>query len=123
MRPAKHVPASRSSATQRPHMPDVPITARRPTPRTSRIAAGAVALCLSALAAPEPAHNPTFFARRDYSLGSSYVTVFDANGDGIPDIVGTDSNVNVLLGNGDGTFREGPTSPTNFAGGRRCPLT
>ncbi len=54
---------------------------------------------------------PSFDARRDYDTyncvpgQSGLLTIADVNGDGIPDVVCP----NVLLGNGDGTFRVGPT--------------
>ena len=70
-----------------------------------------VLLCIAARV-PNDA-TPTFFARRDYTppgSGSVWVNVFDTNGDGIPDIVGTSVRAAVLLGNGDGTFRTGPRS-------------
>src|ERR1022692_4904559 len=49
---------------------------------------------------------PTFFARRDYpGLYSYWVQVADTNGDGIPDLIGNLMGyVEVLFGNGDGTF-------------------
>ena len=58
---------------------------------------------------------PTFFARRDYPTGifSDAVRVADVNGDGIPDLIsfGIDAgSISVEIGNGDGTFRPGPTS-------------
>jgi FG-GAP-like repeat len=52
---------------------------------------------------------PTFFARRDYAgLHSYFIQVADTNGDGIPDLIS--NGVQVLFGNGDGTFRAGPIS-------------
>jgi hypothetical protein len=60
---------------------------------------------------------PTFFARRDYA-GDGFVAVADVNGDKIPDVIslsGFDS-VATLLGNGNGTFRQGPASTTNMFG-------
>jgi len=64
--------------------------------------------------------TPTFFARRDYAgmLDANWVGVADVNGDGAPDVVVNQStNVDVLFGNGDGTFRTGPTSATGMPGG------
>ena len=45
--------------------------------------------------------------------GASFVAVGDFNGDGIPDLAvakGATNNVSILLGNGDGTFHDGPPS-------------
>jgi hypothetical protein len=54
---------------------------------------------------------PTFFARRDYTgLLSQSVQVADTNGDGIPDLINAGPDLEVLFGNGNGTFRPGPTS-------------
>ena len=55
---------------------------------------------------------PTFFARRDYpGLFNFFVQAADTNGDGIPDLISDPlGTVSVLLGNGDGTFRTGPTT-------------
>jgi hypothetical protein len=57
---------------------------------------------------------PTFFDRNDYTGCDSFaagITAGDINGDGIPDLVCTSiSGVGTFLGNGDGTFRPGPTS-------------
>jgi hypothetical protein len=63
---------------------------------------------------------PTFFARRDYPtrIFSDAVRVADVNGDGIPDLIssGIDAgSISVEIGNGDGTFRPGPSS-SNIAG-------
>jgi hypothetical protein len=62
---------------------------------------------------------PTFFARRDYpGLYSYFIQVADTNGDGIPDIIaGGFGPIKVQFGNGDGTFRQGPTTSTVAAGG------
>jgi hypothetical protein len=56
----------------------------------------------------------TFFARRDYQGPSSDpIQVADANGDGIPDVIGNANGfVEVLFGNGDGTLRTGPSTDT-----------
>ena len=72
-------------------------------------------LCCSTLAAATIT-QPKFLARRDY--GSSipgagpdgFVAVADINGDKIPDIVAVVAEyVFTLLGNGDGSFRTGPS--------------
>jgi hypothetical protein len=61
---------------------------------------------------------PTFLARRDYPTGifANQLQVGDTNGDGIPDLITLpaylNGSVSVQLGNGDGTFRPGPTSDT-----------
>jgi hypothetical protein len=58
---------------------------------------------------------PTFFARRDYAgLYSQHVAVADTNGDGIPDLIAGSGYVEVLLGNGDGTFSTGPATNTGM---------
>ncbi len=68
------------------------------------IALFAVFLCAANAA------NPDFFGRRDYTGGGWAVGVADANGDGIPDLLVTPyQGFGVLLGNGDGTFRSGPS--------------
>jgi len=61
---------------------------------------------------------PTFFARRDYTgLNSNWLQVADTNGDGIPDLIANFMGyVEVLFGNGDGTFRPGPNTLTNVSG-------
>jgi FG-GAP-like repeat len=58
---------------------------------------------------------PTFFARRDYpGLDSYFVQVADTNGDGIPDLIANEFGyIEVLFGNGNGTFRPGPNSLTS----------
>jgi hypothetical protein len=58
---------------------------------------------------------PTFFDRYDYTSScdpsTGGITAGDINGDGIPDLVCSSYNgVGTLFGNGDGTFRPGPTS-------------
>jgi hypothetical protein len=57
---------------------------------------------------------PTFFARRDYvGLHSYWVQVADTNGDGIPDLIASSLGyIEVLFGDGDGTFRPGPNTLT-----------
>jgi hypothetical protein len=60
---------------------------------------------------------PTFFARRDYMIGSQFIQVADVNGDGIPDLLAFDvGTVIVQFGNGDGTFRPGPSTQTGAGG-------
>jgi hypothetical protein len=63
---------------------------------------------------------PTFFDRRDYpGLYGTFVQVADTNGDGIPDIIASQHKtgyIEVLLGNGNGTFRTGPNSLTVATG-------
>jgi hypothetical protein len=77
-----------------------------------------LAMCLlscigTATAAAPPI--PTFFARRDYAgLHSQQVAVADTNGDGIPDLIASEGNVEVLFGNGYGTFRPGPSTHTGL---------
>jgi hypothetical protein len=75
-------------------------------------------LALLGVASGAAPTTPEFFARRDYTgLYSQWVQVGDTNGDGIPDLI--TNGIEVLFGNGDGTFRLGPTSvvgPTYTAG-------
>jgi hypothetical protein len=77
--------------------------------------------CLLASLPPAAAASPkmpTFFARRDYpGLSSYWVQVADTNGDGIPDLIAINGGyVQVLLGNGNGTFRPGPNTLTTVDG-------
>ncbi|MGA2595365.1 MAG: VCBS repeat-containing protein [Bryobacteraceae bacterium] len=60
---------------------------------------------------------PTFSARRDYTgLHSQEVQVADTNGDGIPDLIVSESGyIEVLFGNGNGTFRPGPATTTGMS--------
>jgi hypothetical protein len=61
---------------------------------------------------------PTFFARRDYLIGSQFIQAADVNGDGIPDLLAFDvGTIIVQFGNGDGTFRSGPSTQTGAGGG------
>jgi len=61
---------------------------------------------------------PTFFARRDYPIGSQFIQIADVNGDGIPDLIAFDcGTIIVQFGNGDGTFRSGPNTKTGACGG------
>jgi hypothetical protein len=73
-------------------------------------------LCSATAAQTVP--QPTFYARQDYP-GNGQVRVADLNGDKIPDVVATfGDRVMTLLGNGDGTFRVGPTTyPGMWTGG------
>jgi hypothetical protein len=65
-----------------------------------------------------PASEPTFFARRDYAFPGYQIVVADVNGDKIPDIVGLPGgNATALLGNGNGTFRQGPGTNIGVYGG------
>jgi hypothetical protein len=72
-------------------------------------------LALSVLAAAQGvaiAATPTFFARRDYpDSAAQWIQVADTRGDNIPDVIAlSGSNIDVLFGNGNGTFKQGPTS-------------
>jgi hypothetical protein len=54
---------------------------------------------------------PTFFARRDYPTYNNSVQVADVNGDGTPDLIADAlGTIVVQFGNGDGTFRSGPST-------------
>jgi hypothetical protein len=71
----------------------------------------AVLLALSFVAIAATPTMPTFFARRDYPIGSQFIQVADTNGDGIPDLIALScQTITVQFGNGDGTFRPGPTT-------------
>jgi hypothetical protein len=70
-------------------------------------------VCLGAASAASLT-MPTIFARRDYSgLYTQWVQVADTNGDGIPDLIASETGfIEVLFGNGNGTFRSGPSTRT-----------
>jgi len=57
---------------------------------------------------------PTFYARRDYQVAAGApLQIADANGDGIPDVIADGmGNIQVLLGNGNGTFSSAPNTKT-----------
>ena len=57
---------------------------------------------------------PAFLAQHDYSgYDREGVAVADTNGDGIPDLIVNDAgDIAVLFGNGNGTFRSGPSTVT-----------
>jgi hypothetical protein len=76
-------------------------------------------LGLATLAGATDPTAPTFFARRDYTgLNAGWVQVADTNGDGVPDLIAALSNyIQVLFGNGDGTFGPaGANTGTNGGG-------
>ncbi len=69
-----------------------------------------VVLCLWALPTAF-ATQPVYLARRDYPVAASGLVAADTNGDGIVDIIYSHyPDADVLLGNGAGAFRSGPTS-------------
>jgi FG-GAP-like repeat len=77
----------------------------------------AVLLALSFVAIAATPTMPTFFARRDYLIGSQFIQVADVNGDGIPDLLAYyTGTIIVQFGNGDGTFRQGPSTNTGAGG-------
>jgi hypothetical protein len=63
--------------------------------------------------------TPTFEARRDYvGLFTQEAAVADTNGDGIPDLITTDGGfLQVLFGNGDGTFGRGTSQQIGGSNG------
>ena len=79
--------------------------------RTNSVFTACLLACLASVAVASAA-APTFFARRDYAdFGFNQVAVADTNGDGIPDVIELlGGAVQVLFGNGNGTFRQGPTA-------------
>src|ERR1035438_5383319 len=82
------------------------------TMRKESVFAACLLACMGGAALASGA-SPTFFARRDYpGLGYNQVAVADTNGDRIPDAIelGGGGAVQVLFGNGNGTFRQGPTT-------------
>ncbi len=65
------------------------------------------------------AATPQFSARRDYSdIFGPFLAAADLNGDGVPDLITNETGVlRVMFGNGNGTFRQGPTTVTILTGG------
>jgi hypothetical protein len=79
--------------------------------------AACVLASLAAAGAASP-KMPTFFARRDYSgLFTQFIQAADTNGDGIPDLIANQEGyIQVLFGNGDGTFRSGANTHAGIGG-------
>jgi hypothetical protein len=70
-------------------------------------------LACAAAVCPASGAAPAFFSRRDYTVpGDTWVAVADTNGDKIPDLI--TGGLTVWLGNGKGTFSQGPVSPTGM---------
>jgi FG-GAP-like repeat len=78
----------------------------------------ATSLMQMAAQTPSTPTMPTFYARRDYpGPRDGQIEVADTNGDGIPDLViNGEGSIVVMFGNGDGTFRSGPSSKTSVFG-------
>jgi len=76
----------------------------------SILPAACLLACVIAASAATPT-MPNFLARRDYTgLNSNWVQIGDTNGDGIPDLIADwEGEIEVSFGNGDGTFRPGPS--------------
>jgi hypothetical protein len=82
--------------------------------RTLILATAAVAC--AANQPPAFGSQPTFFARREY-VGYGQLWVADVNGDKIPDVLSYSAgDAATLLGNGNGTFRAGPSSNVGVVG-------
>lgn len=82
-------------------------------PRHTTMARLGPALAIALLASVTPVHAaaPYFIARRDYAGLSDGIAVADTNGDHTPDLITVGrGEAEVFLGNGNGTFRQGPTS-------------
>lgn len=82
-------------------------------------AAGHAVLCVLLGWTAVNAQTVSFAGRRDYPFanGPAAVAVGDFNHDGVPDMAvvnSKSSNVSILLGNGDGTFRQTGNIPVGF---------
>jgi FG-GAP-like repeat len=79
--------------------------------KTNLLALSLIACCAAGAA------TPNFLARRDYlGLTTQHIAVADTNSDGFPDVI---TLTQILLGNGNGTFRPGPAVHTGlFSDGR-----
>src|ERR1700691_713495 len=80
--------------------------------RRYSVSAAALLACLAVGVADADDRN--FFARRDYpDFGFNQVAGADTNGHGIPDVIELlGGSVQVLFGNGNGTFSKGPETQT-----------